>query len=149
MALACMRRHRRWLYVFLWLVIAAFIILYIPALRNDQSQGTPAETRRERRRAAGLASASSSAPTTGSASSTTRLYQGRLDADMLRQLGLEEQVLEALVSERLVELEAKRLGITRLRRGGRARDRDARPTSRTTAASSARTRSGAGSSCRA
>ena len=29
MALALMRRHRRWLYIFLWLVIAAFIILYI------------------------------------------------------------------------------------------------------------------------
>ena len=34
MALALMRRHRRWLYVFLWLVIAAFIILYIPALQD-------------------------------------------------------------------------------------------------------------------
>ena len=40
-----------------------------------------------------------------------RLYQGRLDENMLRQLGLEEQVLEGLVTERLVELETKRLGI--------------------------------------
>ena len=30
---------------------------------------------------------------------------------MIRQLGLEGQVLETLVAERLVELEAKRLGI--------------------------------------
>ena len=41
-----------------------------------------------------------------------RLYQGRLDENMLRQLGLEEQVFEGLVSDRLVELEAKRLGVS-------------------------------------
>ena len=36
MALGFMRRHRRWLYVFLWLVIAAFIILYIPAFQGAE-----------------------------------------------------------------------------------------------------------------
>ena len=34
MALAAMRRHRRWLYGFLWIVILAFIILYVPALTD-------------------------------------------------------------------------------------------------------------------
>ncbi len=34
MALGFMRRHRRWLYVFLWIVIAAFIILYVPAFQG-------------------------------------------------------------------------------------------------------------------
>jgi len=43
MALAAMRRHRRWLYGFLWIVILAFVILYVPAL-TDRGQGTPAET---------------------------------------------------------------------------------------------------------
>jgi hypothetical protein len=42
MALAVMRRHRRWLFVFLWLVIAAFIILYIPAFRAADT-GIPGE----------------------------------------------------------------------------------------------------------
>jgi peptidyl-prolyl cis-trans isomerase D len=41
-----------------------------------------------------------------------RLYQGRLDENRLRQLGIEEQVLEGLVTDRLVDLETKRLGIT-------------------------------------
>jgi peptidyl-prolyl cis-trans isomerase D len=109
MALALMRRHRRWLYVFLWLVIAAFIILYIPALTTD-SQGTPGET---------VVSVGGLPVSVGEFQRTftrqrqmyDRLYQGRLDQSMLRQLGLEEQVLEGLVSERLVELEAKRLGV--------------------------------------
>src|SRR5512135_1269075 len=109
MALALMRRHKRWLYIFLWLVIAAFIILYIPAFR-DEGRGTPNET---------VVSVGGLPVTVGEFQRTytrqrqmyDRLYQGRLNEDMLRQLGLEQQVLDGLVSERLVELEAKRLGI--------------------------------------
>ena len=39
-----------------------------------------------------------------------RLYQGRLEEPMLRQI--QQQTLESLVGERLVELEAKRLGVS-------------------------------------
>jgi peptidyl-prolyl cis-trans isomerase D len=110
MALALMRRHRRWLYIFLWLVIAAFIILYIPAFQ-DEGGGTPGET---------VVSVGGLPVSVGEFQRTyyrqrqmyDRLYQGRLDENMLRQLGLEEQVLEGLVSDRLVELEAKRLGVS-------------------------------------
>jgi peptidyl-prolyl cis-trans isomerase D len=109
MALALMRRHKRWLYIFLWLVIAAFIILYIPAFRNE-GRGTPTET---------VVNVGGLPVTVGEFQHTfnrqrqmyDRLYQGRLNADMLRQLGLEQQVLDSLVSDRLIELEAKRLGI--------------------------------------
>jgi peptidyl-prolyl cis-trans isomerase D len=109
MALALMRRHRRWLYVFLWLVIAAFIILYIPAL-TTQGEGTPGEA---------VASVGGLPVSVGEFQRTysrqrqiyDRLYQGRLDENMLRQLGLEEQVLDGLVTDRLVELESRRLGV--------------------------------------
>jgi peptidyl-prolyl cis-trans isomerase D len=40
------------------------------------------------------------------------MYQGRLDPQMLRRLGLEEQVFSSLVAERLVVLEAQRLGVS-------------------------------------
>jgi peptidyl-prolyl cis-trans isomerase D len=110
MALALMRRHRRWLYIFLWLVIAAFIILYIPTLQ-DSGQGTPGEA---------VVKVGGLPVSVGEFQRTyrrqrqmyDRLYQGRLNEDMLRQMGLEEQVLEGLVSDRLVELETKRLGVT-------------------------------------
>jgi len=110
MALAVLRRHRRWLYVFLWLVIAAFIILYIPAFQ-DRGQGTPAET---------VVSVGGLPVSVGEFQQSynrlrqrySQIYQGRLDENMLRQLGLEEQVLEGLVTDRLVELEAKRLGVS-------------------------------------
>jgi peptidyl-prolyl cis-trans isomerase D len=109
MALGFMRRHKKWLYVFLWLVIAAFIVLYIPALTptNRGTAGTVmtvggeeitvAEFRRAYYRQVQFYS---------------RLYQGRLDDAQLRRMGLESQVLQGLVTDRLVQLEADRLGIT-------------------------------------
>jgi len=108
MALAALRRHRRWLYGFLWLVILAFVILYVPAL---QDEGQPAET------VVNVGGLKVSASEYQRAYNRQRqlyaqLYQGPLDENMIRQLGLESQVLETLVTERLVELEAKRLGIT-------------------------------------
>ena len=42
MALGYMRRHRRWLYVFLWVVILGFIVFYIPAFQGGDA-GTPGE----------------------------------------------------------------------------------------------------------
>jgi len=110
MALGFMRRHRRWLFVFLWLVIAAFIILYIPAFRSADA-GSPGE-------AMGKVG---DMPITVSEFQKAylrqrqmyeRLYQGRLDAAALRSLGLESQVFDRLVTERLVTLEARRLGLS-------------------------------------
>jgi len=111
MALALMRRHRRWLYVFLWLVIAAFIILYIPAFQKGQQAGSPAET---------VVSVGGRDISVGELQRAylrqrqvyERLYQGRLNDAMLKQMGLEEQVLDQLVGDRLVELEARRLGVS-------------------------------------
>jgi peptidyl-prolyl cis-trans isomerase D len=111
MALALMRRHRRWLYVFLWLVIAAFIILYIPALTGTQSEGTPSEA---------VATVGGLSVTVGEFQRTyqrqrqvyDRLYQGRMTPALMKQLGIDEQVFDTLVSDRIIELEAKRLGLT-------------------------------------
>jgi peptidyl-prolyl cis-trans isomerase D len=110
MALGFMRRHRRWLYVFLWLVIAAFIILYIPAFQGADA-GSPGEL---------LGKVGGEPITVGEFQKRynrqrqfyERLYQGRLDSRAFRRLGLEEQTLESLVEERLVVLEAKRLGLS-------------------------------------
>ena len=110
MALGFMRRHRRWLYVFLWLVIAAFIILYIPAFQGVDA-GSPGEV---------LAKVGSLPITVGEFQKSfqsqrrfyERLYEGRLDPAAFRRLGLEEQTFDALVTERLIALEARRLGLS-------------------------------------
>lgn len=109
MALGFFRRHRRWLYGFLWVVILGFIVFYIPAFTGFR-EGTPAET---------LGHVGELTITAGEfqrvyrerRSFYERLYQGRMDPAALRNLGLEEQAFEALVTQRLVLLEARRLGI--------------------------------------
>lgn len=109
MALGYMRRHRRWLFVFLWLVIAAFVILYIPAFQGADA-GTPGET---------VATVGGLPITVGELQRAylrqrqfyERLYQGRLDKAALDRLGLDEQAFQSLVADRLVRLEAERLGL--------------------------------------
>src|SRR4029079_14654318 len=39
------------------------------------------------------------------------LYQGRLDNEALKRMGLEEQTLQSLIDDRVLQLEAQRLGI--------------------------------------
>jgi peptidyl-prolyl cis-trans isomerase D len=111
MALGFMRRHRRWLYIFLWIVIAAFIILYIPALSPKAPAGSPGEV---------MVTVGNRDITVGEFQRAyyrqrqmyERLYQGRVDENMLKQMGLADQVLQGLVTDRLVSLEARRLGLT-------------------------------------
>ena len=90
MALAFLRRHRRWFFVFLWVVILAFVILYIPNLDPNQRL------------------ADSAVATVGghtiAASAFQKQYlrqrrqflamnQGQVDESMLERMGLRDQVL--------------------------------------------------------
>jgi peptidyl-prolyl cis-trans isomerase D len=110
MALGFMRRHRRWLYGFLWLVIAAFIILYIPAFQDAGEQGAGAT----------LVEVGSMPITVGEYQKAylrqremyQSLYQGRLDNEAIKRMGLEEQTLQSLIDDRVLQLEARRLGIS-------------------------------------
>jgi peptidyl-prolyl cis-trans isomerase D len=109
MALGFMRRHRRWLIVFLWLVILAFIVLYVPAFQ-DAGVGSPGET---------LADVGGLPITVGEfqrayvrqRARMQQMYGRDLDPAMLDRMGLDEQVLSSLIEQRLVRLEAERLGL--------------------------------------
>jgi peptidyl-prolyl cis-trans isomerase D len=109
MALAVMRRHKRWLYVFLWIVIAGFIVFYIPMFQGATS-GSPGEV---------VARVGGVPITAGEYQSAyrniARFYQqiqGRMDPAALRRMGLERQAFDALVEDKLVEVEARRVGVT-------------------------------------
>ena len=110
MALGFMRRHRRWLNISLGLVIAAFIILYIPAFQGAAERGAGAT----------LVEVGSLPITVGEYQKAylrqremyQNLYQGRLDPEAIKRLGLEEQTLQALIDDRVLQLEARRLGIS-------------------------------------
>lgn len=109
MALGFMRRHRRWLFGFLWLVILAFIILYIPALDPETEDGLALTVAQVADRKITLREYQRSYQRQRQMYQS--MYQGRMDDAMLRRLGLEEQALQGLVDERILALEAERLGI--------------------------------------
>ncbi len=110
MALAFMRRHRSMLNWLLVLVIASFIYFYIPTFFGP-SQGSLGEA---------LGTVGGLPITVGEFQKTylqtrqryERIYQGQLNPEALKALGLENQVFDGLVAERVVLLEAKRLGLS-------------------------------------
>ena len=71
MALSTMRRHRRWLYVFLWIVILGFIALLHPRVQERGMPGAPGETLATVGGETDHRRASSREPTCGSGSSTS------------------------------------------------------------------------------
>ena len=110
MALAVMRRHKRWLFIFLWLVIATFILYFVPAFQGSTGAGTPGEV---------LARVGGTPITVGEYQAAHRniaqfyeRLQGRMDPAMRRRMGLERQAFDSLVEERLMELEARRVGLS-------------------------------------
>src|SRR5216683_2931446 len=106
-----MRRHRDWLKWSLGLVCVAFVLFYIP----DFLRGTGADA----------ASSDTIAKVEGheiTAGEFRRTYQAQLQAyrsayganmndQLLKQLGVEQQILQQMVDERAALAEAERLGI--------------------------------------
>lgn len=106
-----MRRHRNWLNWSLILVVLAFIIFYIP----DFLQGTTADVQ----------ATDTIAVVDGRAIKVDefdRMYQAQVQAyrtayggnvseQLLKQLGIEQQILQQLVDGRAALVEAERLGI--------------------------------------
>src|SRR5262245_62930924 len=106
-----MRRHRNWLKWSLGLVCLAFVIFYIP----DFLRGTGADA----------AASDTTAPVDGrdiTAFEFRRSHQAQLQAyrsayggqmsdQLLKQLGIEQQILQQMVDERAALAEADRLGI--------------------------------------
>ena len=106
-----MRRHKGWLKWSLALVVLAFVMFYVPEFCRDNRRFCP------RRRPS---------PTSMATPITVGEYQARPQqspaavplvraaiclSDMLKQLGIDRQVLQSLIDQRAVEAEARRRGI--------------------------------------
>src|SRR5438552_3578172 len=110
-----MRRHRNWLKWSLALVCLAFVIFYIPDFLRGSSTG-----------AADASSSDTIAVVQGQdirAEEFRRAYQAQLDAyrnayggkmseQLLKQLGIENQILQQMIDERASLAEADRLGVS-------------------------------------
>jgi len=108
-----MRRHRNWLKWSLALVVLTFIIFYIPDFLQRDT-GTAGATSRET-----VASVDGHDLLAGEFQqryvAQMQAYQqqfgGQMNAQLLRQLGVDQQVLSQMVDEQVSVLEAERQGI--------------------------------------
>jgi peptidyl-prolyl cis-trans isomerase D len=106
-----MRRHKAWLQWSLVLVVLAFIIFYIPDfLRGSATDPTAGDT---------IASVEGHTITSGEFRRTYQAqlqayrssYGGNMSEALLKQLGIEQQILQQMVDEQASVAEAARIGI--------------------------------------
>jgi peptidyl-prolyl cis-trans isomerase D len=106
-----MRRHKAWLQWSLVLVVLAFIIFYIPDfLRSSTTDASSGDT---------VASVEGRTITSGEFRKTYQAqlqayrsqYGGQMSEQLLKQLGIEQQILQQMVDEQASVAEADRLNI--------------------------------------
>ena len=106
-----MRRHKAWLQWSLVLVVLAFIIFYIPDfLRGSTTDASAGDT---------IATVEGHTITSGEFRRTYQAqlqayrsaYGGNMSEQLLKQLGIEQQILQQMVDEQASLAEADRLGI--------------------------------------
>src|SRR4029453_14799753 len=106
-----MRRHRDWLKWSLGLVCVAFVLFYIP----DFLRGTGADAASSDK----IASVEGHSITSGDFRRTYQAqlqsyraaYGGQMNEQLLKQLGIDQQILQQMVDERAALAEADRLGV--------------------------------------
>src|SRR4029450_3622782 len=107
-----MRRHRSWLKWSLAIVVVSFVLLYIPSFLNDSTQG-----------AAGNAVVATVDGRDITAAPFRRVYQQQIqqyrqsyganvDERLLKQLGIDQRIVQQMIQEEASLAEAARLGIT-------------------------------------
>src|SRR5215211_7023955 len=106
-----MRRHKKWLKWSLGLVCLAFVVFYIPDfLRTSGADATAGDT---------IAKVQGREITSGEfrrgyqaqLQAYRNAYGGNMSDQLLKQLGVDQQILQQMVDERASLAEAERLGI--------------------------------------
>ena len=105
-----MRRHRAWLKWSLGIVVATFMVLYIPTCVGTGAGTAPTDT------IASIAGRNVSVNTfqrayNEQASQLRSAYGDQFNEQMLRQFGLGPRILDQLLNEEAILVEAERLGV--------------------------------------
>ncbi len=106
-----MRRHKGWLKWSLALVVLTFVVFYIPDFLTTSTGAAPGQV---------LAEVNGQPITVGTfqrrytaqMSAYRQAYGGQMNDQLLRQLGIDRQILQQLVDEEAMVTEARRQGIT-------------------------------------
>src|SRR4029450_7281128 len=108
-----MRRHRNWLKWSLALVVLTFIIFYIPDFL-DRNNGTAGASGRETGGSVDghdLLAGEFQQRYVAQMQQYQQQFGGSMNASLLRQLGIDRQIVNQMVDEQVAVLEAERQGI--------------------------------------
>ena len=108
-----MRRHRDWLKWSLGLVCVAFVLFYIPDFLRGNGSGADAASSDTIAKVEGrdITSADFRRTYQAQLQAYRSAYGGNMSDQLLKQLGIEQQILQQMVDERAALAEADRLGI--------------------------------------
>ena len=108
-----MRRHKTWLKWSLGLVVVTFVLLYVPSFL-DPAAGTGANSNDA------IATVDGRRITVGTfqrlyqqqMASVQQAYGGQLTSEMIQQLGIPQRVVQQMIDEEAMIVEAARLNLT-------------------------------------
>ncbi len=107
-----MRRHKGWLKWSLAIVVLAFILLYIPDFLRGGEAGTNAQDVVATVDGRDITVARFRRVYTQQMQAYRSAYGGNVDEKLLKQLGIDQRVVQQMIAEETALAEAQRLGIT-------------------------------------
>jgi len=106
-----MRRHKGWLKWSLALVCLAFVVFYIPSFLQWGDEAAPTDSI-ARIDGSSITASEFRRAYVAQLSAYRSAYGGSVSEQLLKQLGIEQQILQQMVDERAALAEARRQGIT-------------------------------------
>jgi peptidyl-prolyl cis-trans isomerase D len=106
-----MRRHKNWLKWSLGLVCLAFVIFYIPDFLQSSGADAAASDTIAKVQGREITAGEFQRTYQAQLQAYRNAYGGNMSDQLLKQLGIDQQILQQMVDERAALAEAKRLGI--------------------------------------
>jgi peptidyl-prolyl cis-trans isomerase D len=107
-----MRRHKSWLKWSLAIVVVSFVLLYIPSFLRDSAQGAGNNSIVAEVEGHEITAAEFRRVYQQQIQAYRQSYGTNLDERLLKQLGIDQRIVQQMVDEEAAVAEAKRLGIT-------------------------------------
>jgi peptidyl-prolyl cis-trans isomerase D len=106
-----MRRHRNWLKWSLAIVVVSFILLYIPSFMADPTQGAASNAVVAQVDGREITAAQFRRVYNQQMQQYRQSYGANIDDRLLKQLGIDQRIVQQMIQEEASLAEAKRLGI--------------------------------------
>lgn len=106
-----MRRHKNWLKWSLALVVVSFVLLYIPSFMGDATQGAAGNSVVADVEGREITAAQFRRVYTQQMQAYRQSYGANVDDKLLKQLGIDQRIVQQMIQEEASLAEASRLGI--------------------------------------